>query len=494
MNDGTAVGRAGQEAIEERLDRRWYPDGDGPILSEESVRFELSERVRAVAWGGLGLLRQLVKRLGVAKMVDARVEVLKRHFPYHESDHVLSLIYNLHSGGRTLEDLDHRRRDLCYLDALGARRIPDSTTSGDFLRRFEEVDVHALLEANLAIGKRAWKWKRGKSQATIDVDGTIAEVGGDCREGADLAYNGKWGYGPLLVSLANSSEVLWVKNRSASRPSHEGSGEILDRCAAAMRARGFQSVLFRGDTDFTSTAFLDGWQEKGYRFVFGMMAHEKAKRLAEALPASAFRRLRRPDRKPTGDRKRSVNHRQLVITAKGYRNLELEEEHVAEIAYSPRKCRCDYRLVILRKTIKVTQGQQLLEPQIRYLFYLSNLPSSSHSASAIVFESNQRCDQENLIAQLKGQVCAMNMPTKNFLANWTYLAIGCLAWNLKVWLALCVPKKLRSFCARCDFRTFHRKVILMPAQVLRSGRKTIFRLLGYREAVPWLLQAHRAIA
>ena len=362
------------------------------------------------------------------------------------------------------------------------------------VRRFEEADVSDLLEANLEIGERAWKWKRGKNQATIDVDGTIAEVGGDCREGADLAYNGKWGYGPLLVSLANTSEVLWVKNRSASRPSHEGSAAILERCAEACLDRGFQSVLFRGDTDFTSTAFLDGWQEKGYRFVFGMMAHEKVKELANALPESDFRLLPRPDRAPKGKRRRSPNQRQLVISAKEYRNLELEEEHVAEVSYRPRKCQRDFRLVIVRKTIRVTQGQQLLEPEVRYLFYLSNLPESSHSASAIVFESNRRCDQENLIAQLKGQVCAMSMPTKSFLANWTYMVIGCLAWNLKVWLALSLPKTMRSFCARCDFRTFHHNVILLPAQVLRSGRKTIFRLLGYKDTVPWLLDAHRAIS
>ena len=128
----------------------------------------------------MGLVRQLVKRLDVAKMLDARVEVLQRHFPYHESDHILSMIYNLITGGCTLEDLEQRRRDLAYLDALGARRIPDPTTAGDFLRRFDEESIAALLAANLEIGKRAWKWKRGKGQATIDVDGTIAEVSGEC--------------------------------------------------------------------------------------------------------------------------------------------------------------------------------------------------------------------------------------------------------------------------------------------------------------------------
>ncbi len=494
MKQITVVQREGQAAIKARLDPTWYPETDVPMLSEESVYYQISTRSKAIVCGGLGLVRQLVKHLGIAKTLDRRVEVLKRHFPYHESDHILNMIYNLVTGGCTLEDLERRRRDLAYLDAVGARRIPGPTTAGDFLRRFDEKQIVGLLEANLEIGKRAWKWKRGKGEATIDVDGTIAEVGGDCREGADLAYNGKWGYGPLLVTLANSSEVLWVENRSASRPSHEGSAAALERCAQAALARGFNSVLFRGDTDFTSSASLDGWDQKGYRFVFGMMAHAKAKNLANSLEEGDFKPLKRPDRVPAGLRARPQNQRQLVISAKGYLNLELEEEDVAEIEYRPRKCRQNYRLVILRKTIKVTQGQHLLEPQIRYFFYLTNLPKTSHNAAAIIAESNQRCDQENLIAQLKSQIQAMRMPTKSFLGNWAYLVIGCLAWNLKAWLALSVPKKLRPYIARCDFRTFYHDIILVPAQILRSGRRMIFRLLGFRDTVPWLLEAHHAVS
>lgn len=494
MKHVTAIQRAGQAAIEERLDPTWYPETDRPILSSESVRYEVSARNRAIVWGGLGLVRQLVKRLDVAQTLDSRVEVLKRHFPYHESDHILNLIYNLVTGGRTLEDLERRRHNLAYLDALGARRIPDPTTAGDFLRRLEGEQIDGLLGANFEIGKRAWKGKRGKDQATIDVDGTIAEVTGDCREGADLAYNGKWGYGPLLVTLANSGEVLWVENRSASRPSHEGAPAAMERCAEACLERGFNSVLFRGDTDFSSTAYLDAWEKKGYRFVFGLMAHAKVKNLASTLDEGDFKPLKRPHRESAGLRSRQKNQRQLVISAKGYRNLELEEEHVAEIEYRPRKCRQAYRLVILRKKIKVSQGQHLLEPEIRYLFYLSNLAKTSHSAAAIIAESNQRCDQENLIEQLKNQIQAMRMPTKSFLANWAYLVIGCLAWNLKAWLALSVPKKLRRYFARCDFRTFYHDIILVPAQILRSGRRTIFRLLGFKLTVPWLLEAHHAVS
>jgi len=464
------------------------------MFSSESIRVEMSERTRAVAWGGLSVVRQLLQRLQVAQEIDASVSVLRRHHPFHESDHVLSLVFNLLTGGRTIEDIERRRTDLAFLDAVGARRVPGATTAGDFLRRFEDGDVIDLLEASLAIGKRAWKGKRGKDQATIDIDGTIAEVHGECREGADMAYNGKWGYGPLLVSLANSSEVLYVENRPASCPSHVGAPEILDRCAEACLDRGFDSVLFRGDTAFSSIAHLDRWDQKGYRFVFGMKAHAKALALAEGLKEGDFRRLVRPTRNSDETRARLFNHRSLFVAEKEYKNLELEEEHVAEVPYSTRRCKREFRVIILRKRIKVSEGQRLLEPETRYFFYITNLPKGSHGPAEIVAESNQRCHQEKLIEQLKNQLPAMRMPTKSLVANWAYLAIGCLAWNLTAWLTLFIPKKIRPSFARRDFRSFYHDLMLIPAQILRTGRRTIFRLLGYKETLPWLLAAHRAVS
>ena len=156
MKDITAVQREGQAASAARLDPSWYPESDRPMLSGESVHYEVSGRTQAIVWGGLGVVRQLVKRLGMAKTLDARVTVLKRHFPYHESDHILNMIYNLVTGGRTLEDLESRRRDVAYLDALGARRIPDPTTAGDFLRRTPPTPRNGGEAARRAIAGRLW--------------------------------------------------------------------------------------------------------------------------------------------------------------------------------------------------------------------------------------------------------------------------------------------------------------------------------------------------
>ncbi len=79
----------------------------------------------------------MVVRSGLVKEIDENLELLKMHVPYHESDHILNLAYNVLSGNERLEDIELHRQDSGYLDALGAQRIPDPTTAGDFTRRFE---------------------------------------------------------------------------------------------------------------------------------------------------------------------------------------------------------------------------------------------------------------------------------------------------------------------------------------------------------------------
>jgi hypothetical protein len=89
----------------------------------------------------------MVRQLGLQKRIDDRLRLFKIHHPYYESDHVLSVAYNALCGGRVLEDIEIRRQDRVFLDALGAESIPDPTTAGDFCRRFEPEDIDALMEA-----------------------------------------------------------------------------------------------------------------------------------------------------------------------------------------------------------------------------------------------------------------------------------------------------------------------------------------------------------
>jgi len=484
-----------QRSTEARLDPSWQPERARAVLEGGNLHYEVSGRVQAISGGGLGLMQSVVEAVGLAEAIDEDLHLLRRHLPYHESDHVLALVYNILVGGRCLEDLELRRSDEGFLDALGARRLPDPTTAGDFLRRFGPGSVESLMDAADRCRARVWRAQpeSDRKLALIDVDGTISETGGECKERMDITYDGRWGYGPLVVSLANSQEVLRVVNRPANRPSHEGMAACVDTCLGwALGPAGFQRARLRGDTDFSLTENFDRWTEAGVEFVFGMDANPHFIRRAEALGDEAWTPMQRPVR-PVG-RRRPANVKKAVIQQRGFQHLELAHEHVAEIEYRPRKCKTTYRLVILRKRIEVTRGQLRLADEIRHFFYVTNIDKAELDAAAVVRENNARCHQENLIEQLKNGVGATRMPVAEFDANWAYLVIASLAWNLKAWAALLLPAELGArTLLHMEFRRFLHEIILLPAQILRSGRRLIFRLLAINRWVPLLLDGTREL-
>ncbi len=484
--------------IEARLDPRWQEVMAEPMLAGTNLRYAMAARVQAIPCGGIGLMHELVRSLGLAQSIDQHVHVFKKHFPYHESDHVLNLAYNILAGGTRLEDLERLRSNEGYLDTLGCRRIPDPTTAGDFLRRFEDAQVMDLMSALNATRVRVWKKLSRKERrlALIDVDGTLAPTTGECKEGIDISYKGTWGYAPLIVSLANTQEVLFTKNRSGNQPSHSGAVEYLDAAIALVRTGGFKRVRLRGDTDFSLTHHFDRWTDDDVEFVFGIDAHPAFVARAQALPEAAWRPLRRATSESAGARHRAGNVKEQLIAKRGYTNLVLQEEHVAEIAYTPTHSRGTYRMIILRKTIHGEQHQQYLFTEVRYFFYVTNVAKKTLRAAQVVGEANARCHQENIIEQLKNGVQALRMPSDGLVSNWVYLVIASLAWNLKAWLAICLPSKDRGReLRRMEYRRFLHSVMLLPCQVVRTGRRLVLRILTYSvwaqvllDGVPYLRQ------
>jgi hypothetical protein len=483
--------------IQRRLNKADLGDCSKPMMTASNIHYEIAERNRGISVGGIGVLHALARRIGLIDAIDRRLQLLKIHLPYHESDHVLALAYLPLCGGTCLEDLELLRNDEVFLDALGARRIPDPTTAGDFCRRFTQDSIQTLLDILDDTRLRVWAGQPAAffEQAIIDMDGFLVETTGQCKQGMDIAYDGTWGYHALVLTLANTGEALRVVNRSGNRPSQEGAAEQVDRSLQVCFRGGFRRVLLRGDTKFAQTEHLDRWDaDPRVRFLFGYEALPNLKAIAEDLPAAAWRPLQRPARYvvKTQPRQRPDNVKEAVVVAREFENQRLRSEEVAEFNYRPTACAKTYRMVVVKKNISVEKGEKLLFDQIVYFFYITNDWVSE--ADALVFSANDRCDQENLLAQLSGGVRALRAPVDTLESNWAYMVMTALAWNLKAWWALTLPEQPgrwhdrhqaeKRWVLRLEFKTFVNAFIRLPCQIIRTGRKLVYRLLGWNPYQP----------
>jgi Transposase DDE domain group 1 len=483
--------------IQRRLDKTDLRNCSQPMMTASNIHFEIAERSRGIAVGGIGAMHMLVRQLGLIEALDRRLELLKLHLPYHESDHVLAIAYLPLCGGTCLEDLELLRNDEMFLDALGARRIPDPTTAGDFCRRFTQDSIQVLQDIINDTRLQVWANQPAPffTQAIIDMDGFLIETTGQCKQGMDIAYDGTWGYHALLLTLANTGEVLSVVNRSGNRPSQEGAAVQINRAVGVCFRGGFQEVLLRGDCKFAQTEHLDGWDDvPRLRFIFGYEAMPNLKDIAADLPACAWRPLQRPARYTikTKPRQRPDNVKEAVVVAREFENRRLQSEEVAEFNYQPTACKKTYRMVVVKKNISVEKGEKLLFDQIVYFFYITNDWVSE--ADEIVFSANDRCDQENLLAHLHGGVRALRAPLDNLESNWAYMVLTALAWNLKAWWALTLPEAPgrwqgqhqteKRWVLRLEFKTFVNAFMRLPCQIIRSGRKLVYRLLGWNPYQP----------
>jgi hypothetical protein len=484
---------ARKRLVHRRLDNTTLPDSSKPIFRGcGNFHFELNDRINGCAFGGVPLLHKLAQDIGLVDAIDQRLHILKTHRPYSDSDHILNLAFNPLCGGTCVQDIELRRNDPAFLNALGADRIPDPTTEGDFCRRFNAAKINLLQD--LFDDARVALWQQQPcdffAQARLDVDGSLVGTDAECKQGVNIAYDGTWGYHPLIVSLANTREVLRLVNRCGNRPSHEGAADALDRAMATCFHAGFRSVLLRGDTDFSQTEHLDRWNaDKRVRFIFGYDCMPNLRVLAENLSVSAWIKLDRPACYivKTKPRQRPERVKDKIVRERGYEVLRLKDEQVAEFSYRPTACKQSYRMIVVRKNISKEAGGVWLLDLYRYFFYITNDKDST--PAEIVYLANDRCHQENLIEQLKNGPRALDLPLDNLDSNWAYMVITALAWNLKAWAALRLAEtpgrwkeKYRAekvWLLGLEFKAFLNVMVNIPCQMVRQARRVVFRVLNY---------------
>ena len=477
-----------KKKIAKKLKKRNWQHQPQPMFAGTNIHYDIDGRNKGIANGGIGVIHQLTSKSGLVKEINDRLQLLKRHLPYHESDHVLNIAYNIIAGGHCLEDIELLRNDEAWLNALGAEIIPDPTTAGDFLRRFDEDTITELMEIKNTIRKKIWQQqpKTFFRQAVVNVDGTISPTDGQCKQGMDISYDGQWGYHPLVVSLSNTREPLYIVNRSGNTPSHLDSAEWIDK-SLDLVCDIFGKVRLRGDTDFSLTKHFDKWDRR-CMFIFGMDAMPNLVKIANGIDPSDWQPL---EKKPkyevkTQKRRRPKNVKKQVVKTRKFKNVQTESEHIAEFTYKPGKCKKTYRMIVLRKTIKVTKGELKLFDDIRYFFYITN--DMKMSSKALIEFYRGRADHENDIEQLKNGVRALQAPSDSLLSNWAYMVIASLAWDLKAWYGMLLHYRHMGLqIMRMEFKRFVNTFVRIPCLIIKTGRRICYRLVGYNAQIKHLL-------
>jgi hypothetical protein len=465
---------------------------------------EVEQRSEVTPYGGLALAVALCRRLKVAQSIDQHVKVLKVHLPYTESDHVLAMALSLYCGGTCLEDQANLQHSEAALRILGACRLPDPTTAGDFLRRFDEHghdSLPGLRRANDELQSRAWKaaaHRRGKRKdrgqwAMVDVDGHVKQLCGVQKQGADF-FGKTWCYLPLLVSLANTGECLAVRNRPGNIRTSDDTAPVLAEVLPRVSAQ-YGRVLVRGDSDFDRRDIRQACTEAGAYFAFVGREFTNRPGIAEAISEETWRPFRTrahrqrvtAGRRPGYRRRRhGHNRRQQRARERGFKDMQLIQQWLAEVPYTPPDARRPYRLIIRRQLIKHHKGQQLLFEQYRYRYVVTNLPRSV-SATKVVDLTYERCDQEKQIQQMGAGLAAWRMPVAEFDGNSAWLEVARLAWNLAKWLAMLA---LPDETVRWQWKRFRQAFVYVAAQVLRRSRQITVRMSASHRWCDTLVAAH----
>jgi hypothetical protein len=470
-------------------------DCEKPVFRTRRVRLETERRGKVTAYGGLALAHKLAHGLELPDAIDREVVLLKLHLPYHESDHVLTHAYNIFAGGTCIEDIASLQESEAFKNLVGACRVPDPTTAGDFLRRFSSYDLGVLDHVLDETRSRIWRAlpRSRRRRITVDLDSTIKPVFGECKQGAEFSYKGTWSYHPLLISTAETNECLRLINRPGNASSAGGVEEALDACLGRLTEH-FDRVLVRGDSAFYRRELITLCEAHGADFALVMRTSPALESAMKALPEACFRPFAsHPETSAsrTGSRqsrRKRERIRRLKARQRGYRTLRTLREWVAEMRYQPTELSRQYRVLVKRQLIEERNGQAALFTRYEYRFIITSIEDMP-APDAVRFAYG-RCNQENTIEQLKHGLSALRMPTGELLANGAFMLAALIAWNLRAWLSLFALPPESLFW---EWKRFRHAFVYVASKIVRGARTSVAQLAASHRFTPQLLLASRRL-
>jgi hypothetical protein len=394
---------------------------------------------------GTVLLHDFAQRLGVAEVLDEELHVKTRERGYEESEAVRGLVYNVILRGEHLSDLEVLRGDPGTQELLDAAAILAPTTAGEFLRKFDMGDVHDLQRVHLRLQERV-RPLQSSPTCTIDLDSSIYEQASTHKEGSTKAYNGEVGYHPLLAFWTEEGELLYSHLRRGS--AHTARNVLWFLRQTRKRVPVTSDKKLRADSGFYSHEVVEWCEAEG--FTFTITADQTAPLLAAitALPEGRWQTL--PD-------------------------YELAE--VAELHYQPTGWTRAYRYVIKRELAERKTGE------LYWKYHAAVTNVEDQSARALVVWHCQPATMENAIKEHKSGFGLEKLPTRKFHANWAYLLIGQLAFNLVAWFKrLVLPPSYH----RTTIKTIRHHLLNLAGKIVHTARRCFLMLSDqYRYQSVW---------
>jgi hypothetical protein len=451
-----------------------------PMMDLGPIKMEVMEGKNATGQGGIGMIHKMNQATGLIDEINSKLELFKVHKPYFESDHVMNIAYNLLSGGTCLEDLEVRRNDIAYMDSLNAIRVPDPTTAGDFLRRFDEGKILDLMEINNQNCQKIWRFtNNGKKRklAILDVDGKLEATYGEFKEGMDLTYKKFWGFSTLILTEMTTGVHLYIVNRSGNTLSQENCKKWIDK-AIDLLLENFERVIIRGDSAYYLTKYLDEWSKR-VDFIFSVDSFEKYIEKAESIKNKGWNELPRAEKRIEREHGHE-NVKERVIAERNFEQIKQRTEYVSEYRNTPSNCKKEYRMFVVRQLKEKLIGGLLEGEFYKYFQYITTF--ENEDAGELLKLIRKRFNHENKIEQLANGVHAFKMPAKEFNANWAYMVIAAMAWNMKCWFGLLMDEinaELSHKLISVEFKRFQNWIINIPCQIIKSGRYVVFKIMSY---------------